>query len=377
MDDPSPIDPDSNGPDNNPGGVSFLSSIDAVTDGNGKATVEFTVSMYPGDNYRIAASGIISNLTHMTQTMADNENPPVGVALSEMLTVWRKLHVEADSMEAVATTGSQANQVAGTAASPYSYNSGTNKTTVDLQQNLDPPWEESKSLHFENGSYKPGATTPHTPLETISHTGDDEIVVQGDCSGDPFGYILRDDDDFGILPRYPDTSLLNSVLDDCYIECVIDAPGSTNNVPFIRNIGGSTTSGSELLAASDIGSDTYEAADYWVVYLLSGFQAGYSYDRDPDTEGGGAAFTEVGGFQAAVILLEHIRDAAAYVGINATTLERQAVVHEIGHQILEEGDSAHTVNTIMDQYLPVATMYEKFSDAQIAAIRSEASSPGE
>jgi len=44
---------------------------------------------------------------------------------------------------------------------------------------------------------------------------------------------------------------------------------------------------------------------------------------------------------------------------------------------LEEGDSAHAANMIMAQFLPVATMYEKFSDAHIVAIRSKESLPGE
>ena len=54
--------------------------------------------------------------------------------------------------------------------------------------------------------------------------------------------------------------------------------------------------------------------------------------------------------------------------------DQQTVVREIGHQVL--GSGKHTDDTIMDSEAPVASEYEKFSDADIAAIRAKISSPG-
>jgi len=379
VDDPSTstvIDTNGNvGNDNHPPGAGTLSPVEIVTDGDGKARVTLTVGMAPGDNYRVAASLDSTKVQepYLTQTMADTDAPPPGVVFSPMLTVWRKLHVELDSMEAVLTSGAEQNQVVGTADS-YAYNSGTNETTVDLGQDLDDCWEEDKASHFENGSYTPSGASSYTPLRTIGHYGDDDLVVQGNCSLSK-DYVLRDDDSFTLLPRLPDTGLLNSVFDDCYILCVNDAPGSNDDVPFKRNLGGQTTNSADVLAAADIGSDSYEADDYWAAYILSGYQLGYDYDRDPDAEGGPAGGTDQDHYQASVVVLENIRDAATYVpGLDATILEQQTVVHEIGHQILESG--AHTPATIMNALLPVQSSQCKFSDADIHSIRNQSSSPG-
>jgi len=368
------------GPDNYGTGAS-LSSSDAITDGSGEARVTLTVSMNPGDNFKIAASLDGSefnplNPGAMKQEMADGLEPlPASVFMSEMLTVWRKLHIELDSMAEVAATGPEMNRVIGTADS-YNYDAGENKTTADLGQDLAACWEETKEFHFENGSYTPSGGSSYTPFKTISHWGDDELVVFGNCSSESKVYVLLDEDNQNILPKLPDTIKTNSIFDDCYILCVSDAPGSTQDVPFQRNLGGASTSGSDISNAARRDSATYEADGYWVVYVLSIFQLGYSQDKDPNTDPGQAGVTE-DSWQASVIPLENIRDAAACYGHNATTLEQQAAAHEIGHQVLKEGDSAHRPDTIMQAGLPVAAQYEKFSPEHIAKIRSQTSSPGE
>jgi hypothetical protein len=378
VDDPSTstiIDPLGNvGNDNHPPGAGTLSPIEMVTDGDGKARVTLTVGMAPGDNYRVAASLDSTKVQepYLTQTMADTDAPPPGVVFSQMLTVWRKLHVELDSMEGVLTSGAEQNQVVGTAHT-YAYNSGTNETTVDLEQDLDDCWEEGKASHFENGSYTPNGASSYTPLRTVSHDGHDDIVVQGNCSLSSKDYVLRDDDSFTLLPSLPDTGLLNSIFDDCYILCVTDAPGSTTDVPFIRNLGGEATDGSSIRAAARRQSAEYEADDYWAVYVLSIFQLGYSQDKDPDTDPGPAGATEDSGYDAAVIPRENIRDAAHVYAYDAGNLERQAVAHETGHQVL--GSSQHTANTIMNVALPVQPAQCKFSDGDILSIRTRTSSP--
>jgi len=67
--------------------------------------VTFTISMQPGDNYRAAASVLVNAPLQVGQADADALNGAedssrswsgykVPVVWSEMLTVWRKLHVE-------------------------------------------------------------------------------------------------------------------------------------------------------------------------------------------------------------------------------------------------------------------------------------------
>ena len=69
----------------------------------------FTVSMQPGNNYRAGASCLQDAINQANQTIADALNAQGGqcagytvpLEWSRMLTVWRKLWVEADSMAAV------------------------------------------------------------------------------------------------------------------------------------------------------------------------------------------------------------------------------------------------------------------------------------
>jgi len=367
------------GPDNYGQGASLYADS-AVTDGSGQARLTFTVSMQPGDNFKVAASTNQTKIGQMTQPKADGlEMLPDTVVLSPLLTVWRELHVELDSMEQVATTGPDQNWATGLFDDgSCSYDPNTNTTIVDLGQDLADCWEETKFDHFVGGRFLvSGDPSWYSPLETISHYFDDEIRVSGNCvAGGLTPYYLMDGDDWNLLPRLPDTGKLNSIFDDCYIKCVDDAPGSSSDVAFKRNLGGATTSGSHIRNVTDPvrGSGAYESDGYWVVYVLSIFQPGYSYDWDPDSEGGPAGLTE-DSWQAAVIPLENIRDAAAHCGYNATTLEQQAVVHEVGHQLLESG--AHTSGTIMNNGLPVPSSQEKFGPAHIATIRSRNSSPGD
>ena len=56
-------------------------------------------------------------------------------------------------------------------------------------------------------------------------------------------------------------------------------------------------------------------------------------------------------------------------------IEAQAIAHEIGHQVLENG--RHTAGTIMAEASPVLLSEEKFSEQDIAEIRAKVSSPGQ
>ncbi len=117
LDDPETntiIDPDGGGEDNRGfviGGTSAgkLGAASATPNTQGVATVEFTVTMQPGDNFAIAASTEEALLTNSTidgtnlktagGTLIDwNCDGTTPICRSEMLTVWRRLHIEVDSM---------------------------------------------------------------------------------------------------------------------------------------------------------------------------------------------------------------------------------------------------------------------------------------
>jgi hypothetical protein len=117
------------------------SATTTVTAGVASAQVEFQVTMQPGDNFRIVATGINQNasnpavdLTNVQAVQNDGTLARVkdaagnfissdlttvaAVKASEVLTVWRKLHVEVDSMGSIpAPPNAETNVVKGTLVS--------------------------------------------------------------------------------------------------------------------------------------------------------------------------------------------------------------------------------------------------------------------
>ncbi len=87
-----------------PAAAGVLSASSATTNPNGEAIVYFTVTKQPGDNFVVAAStdptyigGVGVNGTGLKDS--SNVSLPTGQAKrTELLTVWRKVHIEVDSM---------------------------------------------------------------------------------------------------------------------------------------------------------------------------------------------------------------------------------------------------------------------------------------
>ena len=88
----------------NPIAAGTLSAISATTNANGEAIVYFTVTKQPGDNFVIAAS---TNNTYLSGVgvngtgLKDSSNNPLPTdqaKRTDLLTVWRKVHIEKDSM---------------------------------------------------------------------------------------------------------------------------------------------------------------------------------------------------------------------------------------------------------------------------------------
>lgn len=256
-DDPSsssgPIDNnDSGGPTGGDNwGVAGFPIDHADTIAGPHAFVDATVSMKPGDNYKAAASCNEPLLTALTQAQIDQNQIPNGIAVSEMLTVWRKLNVEVDSMGPPPPD------------EPFGMIVGTSQSigTGTLTSQDDPQWATNK---LEGAVLNPSGSeagiainhTDGTGWEVISNTGS-QVYVLTDYSGDSFdndGVNGPDDpgEIYGMTPANPSNLPfavntddpkwlmdlqapsaeqtvvgLNAYFDDVYIECV-EAEGNTN-----------------------------------------------------------------------------------------------------------------------------------------------------
>ncbi len=118
VDDPSadaaPVDGEQ-GPDNRGAPqAGTLATDSAATDANGYAAVTFSVTKNPGDNFRVVACLAGANSSNLAAKQDDGENARVldaeertvahesgahSMKASPLLTVWRRLHVEFDTME--------------------------------------------------------------------------------------------------------------------------------------------------------------------------------------------------------------------------------------------------------------------------------------
>ena len=181
------------------------------------ANCEFQTTMQPGDNFRIAANGdrdFLATLanndvtqdtgggeadrnankqrivcTNITGTVAEQEIRLADNYASDVLTVWRFLHVEVDSMAAPPTTGAEKNTVEGTLTAVTG--NGTVAQRAFLGVNLNTgltPQDPSANLsgtgngRFENGWIKigSGAGTPgETQTIDLLGNGDDYARKDG------------------------------------------------------------------------------------------------------------------------------------------------------------------------------------------------------
>jgi len=331
------------------------------------------VGMQPGDNWRFAVAwgdGASARLAAMTQPQADTRQPPDGVAESEMLTTWRKLHLELDHM----AFGPDHNVVGRNLDDTYG---------PDVPHTGDSGAEINDWVCPDNGRYEGGTLYFYygePPFEIIDNeydTGDNTVYVVGDITPYEDHEAGFYDDDYprangNPAPEYRmvDWSLVNEKFAPAYIEAVEDEEARDIDAPFIP-----TTY--YPFDAAQYRWDEQTSPAYWVSLILAAHQSyGHnddkqtiisSVDGDPDIryhlhsgagkdgdQGLWGGLTEDSRTTAnynnmSLIFLEPCRECAAWIGTgwmspiyNCSTaggIEQHTVVHELGHQFgwLDEG----------------------------------------
>ena len=307
---------------------SATSTTAAVTlDANGEAEIDFQVGMQPGNNYRVVATledvpGNFDQLQVADSTATDTFVTPddeqitgftgAGVA-SPMLTVWRKLHIEQDSMEAVPASGDEKNYIEGTIAAVdvegssatidlgqifYTQSLGQNNQSL-IQNNLFvkgrieidgiATFDENGIPIMEITSYSPGVSGPgFTENASITVSPAPGSSIEG------LSFKLYDDDERGLMGTYtpllPRFDLIsNDVINKfapSYITIVdADSLGLNPNktVPFKRHLVNDNQTASIANDSEDLGSHA-DDKDFWTLLVTACFQGSVSEDRDPDSE---------------------------------------------------------------------------------------------
>ncbi|UCC31756.1 MAG: hypothetical protein JSU86_05655, partial [Phycisphaerales bacterium] len=348
------IDGDTSGPDNR-GTAGGLAASSAQTDANGEARVTFTVSMQPGDNFRTGASVAQTALDRTTQAQADANSPPDHVVFTDMLTVWRKLHIETDSM--VRPTFAE-NTVSGQWDEPR-FLGGQLWIDIPDQGNYDDlengyiriraaGFPDLISVIIDHES-SPGREPVRTNISEATWDGrpssgsfvgsDDDLGDEALFTAGVVGSIIG----VGIPPDgfllLPDTSELQQVYQAAYILPVVETQHTSEGAyPFYRNFARGTRTnwdpGRLVLRGLPVST-----ANFWTVYVFSAFQPEASSDCDSEPTGTKGACTHEEGATSAPWIWGN-----SYTGMAAVFAETlrdgypdfqspRTVAHEIAHTL--------------------------------------------
>jgi len=410
-----------------------------IFSGVATASVVLTVSRQPGNNFRVAAScdpnalGRLSVTNNVPGTIyvpgSDAAVSGFTGHITPLLTVWRRLQIELDSMAAVTGNNMTGNVTEIRGSPPAAREVSVGVALRDGSPDLDNVDVPSGLGRFENGRFLIASPFGATETLGICCNGASYIqklsgiaipfritkpglavvtgqvwrwdanslefhlaVTAGNLTGSykdgtfevggvameirkvktgprivevkqlhPFGCSIHDDDVNTVLPKIPDTSLLAGALAEAYL--VFDLVGTQDvDLPFAANVPASAP----VTLPAPWQTRASNAADYWVAYVIAGFQ-GPTYvpvpgsartDGDPNSELAtgpvfGVTTAPAGG---SIIFLETIRDLQLHIntipslselyaslGIELPILEADTVVHEVGHAISQQG--LHVPNT--------------------------------
>ncbi len=332
--------------------------------------------MQPGDNYRVALSLVSAAALDALQVITPDA--PTYVAtdsdvhfassalLSPLLTVWRKVHVEEDTMSLRPTAGDERNFSDGPVVSITPYGGYPGQFHLALKAN--PHFALDSTNRFQNGDIYIDGHIFNVLQSHAATLGQVNVVVkvQDDASGhmatlhsqgipnastgnleldgEELPFQLFDDDgrdniDILKLPYASPKALLTDDVTAkfvrAYIELVPASGNTISTVPFVTHTDAPHTFGRDLPDSANFWTCRVIAAHEPITHLVGNYEG----DADPDTEPGDPeeGVTRNGD---SLVFLEAIRElyrgrlALPNSASLATEIqERLAVVtaHEIGH----------------------------------------------
>lgn len=428
-----------------PSAAGTLSATSVLTDANGEAVVYFTVTKQPGDNFLVASStdetylnSISVNGTGLKDSI-NNVLPTNKGKRTELLTVWRKLHVEIDSM------GQIGNNLINGYIGRSIINVGQEPVWVNIEASTGSLTEgRFRATYAQDGTiirYGGRMTIANqSELQVLDNT-ESAVKVRSQAGviqiRPNYIFALFDDDDFngndGQLWRGDDgenVSLLSDTLSllqtsdnvssnpfaEAYIipeyDWAIEAEFNQTNIPFESHYPRTDEGLLELEKVNkyrDSKNSTagvYERDDFWVGYLLIAYQSVSGFEYDPSyyppldlTRG----FQVVGGVApainreidvvdgtidsrgvprgslGAIIYIESMRDMDSSPNLAPDRINFnsriQVAPHEIGHQFGLKGDSNDPYAGVMAN-LGITNSFH-FNSGHINLMRWRIKSPGE
>ena len=390
-----------------------LNLTQATTDSNGIATVEFTTTMNPGDNFMVAASkdqnylnGVIATGQGLRDSSGNNL-PTIKAKATAMLTVWRRVHIEVDSMGLVSGNFEvgdiryiEPNHIIGCQPKPCSPD-----TTIHLVGIEPSLFDETR---FRDGSARmiiSGVSyqvrdiffgdiveiaTPdgNTPIGTTFTLIDDDDYNENDPISTPDGDDFEDIDvlDETFSAMQPNDNPTENVFAAAYIRPVYDGGGSAlnneTNIPFRLNIADNSPAEEDTINfGQDSASDANDA--FWIVYVQLTYQGDLIFDNDPDSEQaqGGVTLTFGSANDASATVPVPRGGNSSLIYLEANTdhardfvndWRKRTAPHEVGHQFgLKGHDETVTEFGIMNNGGPLT-----FGPRHLNMLRWRVKSPG-
>ncbi len=349
----------------NPNIGTFEQSVSS-TSAQGQAAVAFHATHQPGDNFEMAAACQQKTVEDMALMDANGRAlvfPDGSFVPDENISppfiVWRKLHVERDSMAA-------ADEIVYT-GKVKSVSPKGKLSVIELDRNFSDSENEGKEDYFTDGRIVVGAVS----LKVLFSSNNpwflnDEVIVRGNISQDMAGqpYRLYEDDDETLLPQTLDTSLLAEAMKEAFVEVTVEEAMTQNDVPFQRHLGQWEISPADVISAVLPTRQLKPRENYWGVTLLTAFEPGTDEDGDPFSDGWVAGIAEAlrGNFNAALFFPEIFREISRSKKIAYEPIVRLVVAHEVGHTQNgqhEDGEimAAGKANTFQSRHYSGKTIY--------------------
>ena len=335
-----------------------------IIDANGETKFHFRVGMQPGNNYRVIASvnnesmyaGVQTSDPTVPKYLGPELNQNGSAPASPLLTVWRRLWVENDSMKAIPVDPApyiyKRNDLSSNIANPIVNARTLNSAETGTVFSISPISDASSFLDLEHGRIIVQSFT-HDPVTGTGEILEEHLVsVSGNYTSVTVGsqFRLYDDDDYGLnrepLPR---TDLVDDIIKEVYkpafIE-VVDAaefnPETHRSVTFHQNHPAATAVLDPLHLVWEDAKDLSDAKACWVGNLIAGYQTEHESDKDPDLEDFDEGGTPNSGRRYSVVFVETIRDNRDVLLRNSkfdnTALNEEikkniklTAAHELGH----------------------------------------------